>query len=136
MTEAEIMNQVGLNDETVQFVYQWWVGISFGLIALAHFARKQLTLSLVTLLLLLYACGTATAILSVFSYILPNMSYFDDLSVLRDAGGLAQGTEAYIWWYQNPWNGVGFFFTSIGVFGGTVWYLIHRFRNSSEIHDH
>jgi hypothetical protein len=39
MTEAEIMDRVILNEEAHQAIYQWWVGICFGLIALAHFGR-------------------------------------------------------------------------------------------------
>jgi hypothetical protein len=130
MSEAEIMVQVSLNDEALWVMIQWWVSISFGLIALAHFGRNQLTLPLVILLALIYIAGTGVYWTVIQIYVQSSLDYFGDLRSLRDAGALTQGTETYIRRWTDPWH-VGFFgIAMIGIFFGTIWYFFYRYRGA------
>ena len=54
MTEAELIYQLGESANRLWTLVQWWASISFGLVALAHFSIRKLSLALVGALLSLY----------------------------------------------------------------------------------
>jgi hypothetical protein len=55
VTEADLIYQIGESANRLWTLVQWWASISFGLVALAHFSIRKLSLVLVGALLSLYA---------------------------------------------------------------------------------
>ena len=95
---------------------QWWAGVSFGLIAVAHFAGKKLKLLYVAFLSVLYIA------FSVYSY--ANLSlevdltgvYMATLQSLVDAGELSETGTAALRVYEEAGSGVAVWIR-IAVFG-------------------
>ena len=54
MSEFEILDLMTKTEDQRFNLIQWWAGVTFGLIALSHFAGRKLNLFLVVLVVLLY----------------------------------------------------------------------------------
>ena len=121
------MAQVGLIDEVVWVIFQWWISVSFGLVVVAYFAKNHITLRLVILVISLYVVGTANAVTAIILRVRTIANYLDDLRGLPGTE-LAQGTSYFAGVYESGWNGLLYVISTIGVFAGALWYLISNYR--------
>ena len=86
MTEAEILFQYSEVVNRIWTLIQWWSGVSFGMIALAHLTLERLNRALLLVVLSLYTIYTIL-IYSVLRLNVDNTGdYVDDLRQLRAMG--------------------------------------------------
>ena len=58
MTEDRYVELVLLAAAAVRDLLQWWLGVSFGVLAVAHFAAKKLNWAIVAIVAVLYSAHT------------------------------------------------------------------------------
>lgn len=111
---------------------QWWVSVTFGLIAVAHFAAARLNLFLVVLLATLYTAFTGWVVMYHFYNMDILYGYQDDLAALGSE--ISRGS---IQINQSNRVGIGTNFQDIAVplmYLGSIAYLFYAYltRNRSE----
>lgn len=85
MTESEIIENVFKIFDRYWSMIQWWASVSFGLIAVAHFAVEKLSRALVALLILLYVLFTAWVVDFYLFNVQILAGFRQDLSQLGDS---------------------------------------------------
>ena len=125
MTEAEALAQISVYLEQMYMLLQWWVSVSFGLVAAAHFFAKRLNLSLLIFLLFAYTAYTVFIFSHVGLQIQWNIGLMEYLSTLQERTELSPtgqgfaatpGEPSFIDWAQ----GLG----QLALFVGTVAFLL------------
>ena len=126
MSEADILVQISLGLDAWSTAFQWWSGVSFGVIAVAYFAKKELNLPFVILIALVYISFS----INQFSFILQQLGTIGgavaELEALQAAGnlsaiGVARVADApllNLHWFTYP---VMFFW----LFFGSLFYLAY-----------
>jgi hypothetical protein len=129
MTEAEILAQVGMNTELSFFLWQWWLSISIGLLAIARLLDKKLNLFLVIMLVTAYALYTLYVIDNYGVLVSQFRNLAEDLNALGDSGDIGSAARYFLQKNANPGIGVTFGL-SVGaalLFFGTIGFLIYSF---------
>ena len=110
---------------------QWWASVSFGLIALGHFASKKLNLAFVIVLTVLYTSFSAYFLGNTGSMVLEIRGYRDELMLLMNAGELGPAGIAFLENYgSTSVTVIGFIVALFGTFLGTVGFLIYSYRRT------
>lgn len=122
---VDLLGQAHAHGEAIASKLELWIGISSGLIVMAHFAPDRMRISITSLVLFLYVAFTGF----VFSNVTEDMEM--TLRVVADAELIASqhGLESKLLEYRNQ-EGQGsgetfaFVIVAIGLFFGTIGYLI------------
>ena len=121
MSEYEILDLANQAENQVTAILQWWGGVSFGLLALGHFAAKKLNTSLVILVVVLYVSFSVMSAVRLSLNLQEYAGYFRDLTVLQENGiSLSPSTiqriesGAQISWYAQLTFGIVLFGTFLG----------------------
>ena len=132
MQEDSLLELLIMTQDSVRNTLQWWASISFGLIALGHFAAEKLKRPVVILLCCLYTLFTAF----IFDHLTWLIWYLrgpnEELLALQDSGQLSIAGQSFV--NASGLFGLGtipiFLGCAIGTFFGTLWYLIHSYRKA------
>jgi len=129
MTEAEILAQVGMNQELSFFLWQWWLSISVGLLAITRLLDKKLNLFLLILLVAAYALYTLYVIDNYRVLVAQFGNLADDLDALGDSGDIGSTAVFFIQKNANPGVGVTFGLNvgAMLLFFGTIGFLIYSY---------
>ncbi|MFT7470557.1 MAG: hypothetical protein ACI8XU_000447 [Kiritimatiellia bacterium] len=84
MREAEILVEIGFRTDTIWVLLQWWVSISFALMAAAYIGASKLTGLVVAVLLSMYALTFMTTGSAMVSNQGFNTAAIESLSVLSE----------------------------------------------------
>jgi hypothetical protein len=132
MTEAEILSQVGMNQELSFFLWQWWLSISVGLLAIVKLLDKKLNLFLLTMLIAAYALYTLYVVdnYRVLSAQFGNLA--NDLRALSAGGEIGSAAAYFVQMNANPGIGVTFgLYAGIAIlFIGTIGFLVYSFAET------
>jgi len=134
VTEAEILYQWHLFDETLTTTLQWWAGISFGLIGLSHFAGKKLNLFLVVVLVVLYISFSFTMGWRIATFGVMQQQLLTDLERV----GELSVTSRYLLSGQNqrPLFDVFYLLSVFGTFLGCIGYVIYAYLQGRAARKH
>jgi len=131
MSEYEILDLINATEYQRLNLLQWWGGITFGLIALAHFASERLNLILVILVLTLYVS------FCVFMYSLfagnqqEGLDFVRQLELMQAAGiDLSIVSRARIVAEPGVLQAVGYQVAIGGAFIGSIAYLVYAYWRS------
>jgi len=132
MNEAQILELVYLARGEQLSLLQWWGGTTFALLTVAHFARKNLNLFLVLLILLLYISFTFYVVIYSTRGDLILSGLLDDIRVIQETTG--QISAASVSLLQESYlDEVPFFFFIFstiflpGMFFGSIGYVIFMY---------
>ncbi|MGC5198187.1 hypothetical protein, partial [Aphanothece microscopica] len=94
MTENDLIDAIFAIYDRYWNIIQWWGSVSFGLIAVAHFAAEKLNVYLLLLLVMLYSLFTGWVALDYFFNVQILSGFNADLA---EFGGLAHhGSRALL----------------------------------------
>jgi hypothetical protein len=128
MSESDIAFQLSELYDRWWSIHQWWVSVSFGLIAVAHFAGDKLNYVLAGFSLTLYAAFSIWLEFLVRYNIAVMGGFYTDLRVLRDSGQtLSNGARMYLEGFSQlgPYWDVAGEAAKIGTFLGVISYVIY-----------
>ena len=132
MSEFELVYQLALADEANATAIQWWAGLSFGLVGLAHFGQKRLSLLVVVLLIVIYVAFTINIYYQWFITLDVRDGVLSELALLP-VDEIAASTAILIANREVvPWMYVTYGATIWGPFFGAIWYLIFCYRRSQD----
>jgi len=128
MTESEITFQLSELFDRYWVIHQWWVGVSFGLIAVAHFAGHKLNYVFTGVILGLYTAFSLWLNFLLKYNIQIIIGFIRDLRALGIAGHLqTNGAKAYLeGMTDSPWDiwgdvaRIGTFLCVVGYLSYTV----------------
>jgi hypothetical protein len=126
MSEDQILSQWYLLTERWHFLLQWWAGISFGVIAVAHFAANRLNRPIVSLILLVYVSQTANTVLFAIRQSDLTGGIAQELVILRESGELSAVGTAWLESQDPAWAPLTYLMATGGLFFGSIAYLIYR----------
>jgi hypothetical protein len=101
MSEFELLELVDLSLSRAWSHMQWWGGVSFGLIAVAHFAGKKLNLLYVAFLSVLYIAFSFYAYANLSLAVGLTGVYITTLESLVDTGELSEAGTAALRVYED-----------------------------------
>lgn len=125
MTEAELIENVFKIFDRYWSIIQWWSSVSFGFIAVAHFAIDKLTKVLVLLLIALYLLFSAWVAHFYFFNVEILVGFRQDLAELGDLAH--HGTKALL---SSAIIQRGIILQDISIvltFAGAIGYMIYAF---------
>ncbi len=137
MNEAQILELIYLAQGEQLSMLQWWGGTTFALLTVAHFARKNLNLFLVILIILLYVSFSVYGIIysargdDILSGLLEDIRFIQENTGQISAASEALLQEAYL-------DNVPFFFFYLsviflpGMFFGTIGYVIYMYKKGRD----
>jgi hypothetical protein len=133
MTEDQVLGQWYLLMERWHFLLQWWAGVSFGVIAVAHFASKRLNLAIVLLILLVYVSQTANTL--IFAIRLGGMTegVTQELMRLSASGEISAIGQAWLQSQDPAWAPLTYLLAPGGLCLGCVAYLIYCYRRQRRL---
>jgi hypothetical protein len=138
MTESEITFQLSELFDRWWVIHQWWVSVSFGLIAVAHFAGHKLNYVLAGVILGLYTAFSLWLNFLADYNVQMIAGFTSDLGALESAGRLqSNGARAYLdgmtdarWNFWGDTARIGTFVCVIGYMSYTV--IQHRWDNANQ----
>ena len=133
MTEDQILNQFSENNALIFSLLQWWLSVSVGLVAAAHFLSKKLNLYLVIFLATLYGLFSVYTNLFVALTFVTNVGLIDALNALPE-GQVSAAGRAFLSWPDSLQVIMGAAFTLcvIGGFFGALAYFVMSYRANRE----
>lgn len=131
MSEFEILDLMTKTEDQRFNLIQWWAGVTFGLIALSHFAGRKLNLFLVVLVVLLYVGFTLFVGDLFFGNVTQAVLHRQDLAAMQAQGvPLSEVSRQIIGEERQVLRGIGFYLAVVGAFVGSICYLIYAFVRS------
>ena len=132
MGEDQILYQFSENNALIFSLLQWWLSVSVGLVAAAHFFAKKLNLYLVVFLVMLYTCFSVYTHLFVTLTFVTNVGLIDALNAIPDDQVSAAG-RAFLSWPNSLQivMGSAFALCVVGGFFGAVAYFVFSYRASA-----
>jgi len=131
MSEFEILDLMTKTEDQRFNLIQWWAGVTFGLIALSHFAARKLNLFLVILVVLLYVGFTLFVGDLFFGNVTQAVLHRQDLAAMQALGApLSEVSRQIIAEEPQVLRGIGFYLAVIGAFFGSISYLVYAFVRS------
>ena len=128
MSEYEILDILAKTEDQRFNLIQWWAGVTFGLIALSHFAGRKLNLFLVVLVVLLYVGFTLFVGDLFFGNVRQAALHGQDLAAMLAQGvPLSEVSRDIIAEQPQVLRGIGFYLAVVGAFFGSICYLIYAF---------
>lgn len=128
MSEYEILDILAKTEDQRFNLIQWWAGVTFGLIALSHFAGRKLNLFLVVLVVLLYIGFTLFVGDLFFGNLTQAELHREDLAAMLAQGmPLSEVSRNIIAEQPQVLRGIGFYLAVVGAFFGSICYLIYAF---------
>ena len=130
MPDLLIAEQLRLALSQAFDLMQWWASISFGLLALIHFLRKQLNIAFVVLLFVLYAAFTYWSYVNIMLFVNEQIGYRNDLVELMNSGQVTQGTLAHLEYLRGgTLRRITFAFNVcfVGMYFGVSFYLVYSY---------
>jgi hypothetical protein len=128
MSEFEILDLMTKTEDQRFNLIQWWAGVTFGLIALSHFAGRKLNLFLVVLVVLLYVGFTLFVGDLFFGNLTQAALHRQDLAAMLAQGApLSEVSRQIIGEDAQVLRGIGFYLAVIGAFVGSISYLVYSF---------
>ena len=112
---------------------QWWASVSFGLLALASFGRRQLILPAAIGLSVLYFLFTIFTLLNTVGMLSLAIGAIRELSALRESGNISAVGRGFLGSYERFGflNGSIFYACFFATFLGTLTYLWYAYRVNS-----
>jgi hypothetical protein len=109
---------------------QWWASVSFGLLALASFGRRQLILPAAIGLSVLYSLFTIFTLLNTVGMLSLAIGAIRELSALRESGNISAVGRGFLGSYERFGflNGSIFYACFFATFLGTLTYLWYAYR--------
>jgi hypothetical protein len=139
MTESDITFQLSELYDRWWAIHQWWLSVSFGLVAVAHFAGKKLSLLLTSIIVLLYAAFSVRLYGLVEYNERIMVGFIRDLSALDASGHLqSNGAAEYLRGMveRTGWPILGDI-ALFGTFASVVFYLsftVIQNRKADKVH--
>lgn len=132
MTEDQILNQFGENNALIFSLLQWWLSVSVGVVAAAHFFAKKLNLYLVVFLAALYSCFSIYTHLFVTLTFLGNVGLINALNAIPEQ--VSPAGRALLAWPTSLQIVMGIAFTLcvVGGFFGTLAYFVVSYRTNRD----
>lgn len=131
MSEFEILDLMTKTEDQRFNLIQWWAGVTFGLIALSHFASRKLNLFLVILVVLLYVGFTLFVGDLFFGNVTQAALHRQDLAAMQALGmPLSEVSRQIIAEEPQVLRGIGFYLAVIGAFLGSISYLVYAYVRS------
>lgn len=130
MTEDQLLTEWHLLIESWFYLLQWWVGLSFGVVGVAHFAAKKLTLPAVVLILVVYVSHTLNSLFYLTKVDAITDGIAAELQLLLDMGEATQVARAWLESQDPAWASIPYFAAGAGVFVGSIAYLIMSYVQS------
>jgi len=128
MTEYEILTLITLTEDQRFNLIQWWAGVTFGLIALSHFAGHKLNLFLVTLVVLLYIGFSMFVGQLFFANVAQSELHRQDLAEMLALGRqLSAVSEDIVSADRMVLQAIGFYLAVVGAFLGSICYVIYAY---------
>lgn len=131
MTEDQILYQFSENNALIFSLLQWWLSVSVGLVAAAHFLPKKLNLFLVIFLATLYS------LFSVYTHLFVTLTFFGNVGLIDalnaiSAQDISEAGRAFLAWPNSLQVIMGAAFTLcvIGGFIGALAYFIYSYRTN------
>jgi hypothetical protein len=130
MSEHELLESFRSSFDQAWTQLQWWASVSFGLIALTHFAARKLNLAIVVCVSLLYVLFTIYVSLNVQALTLIGVGYLKELEVLRDSGEIGPAALSILdfasrYGLLNSWI---YRLCVVATCIGTISYLVYTYR--------
>lgn len=128
MSEYEILYLTNLTEDQRFNLLQWWAGVTFAVIAVSHFARKELNLFFVALIVLLYV-GFSLFVAPLFFANMDQAARFrQDLQSLQESGAVLSAVSLdIISGGPNLIQATGFYIAGVGAFCGSISYVIYSY---------
>jgi hypothetical protein len=121
---------------TIWSSLQWWASVSFGVMAVATFARDRLILPITVFLTALYSLFTAYTLGNGSLMIVQASGVIEALAGMRDSGELTTVGALTLQRYENPIAGLDFgavfFGCFVATYVGTVAYLWFSYLKQSK----
>lgn len=135
MTESEILENIFKIFDRYWSIIQWWASVSFGFIAVAHFAVDKLSRALVALLILLYVLFTAWVVDFYLFNVQILAGFRKDLSQLGDAAhfGTRSLLESSIVKGGIVLQDIAFMLTFFGAVGYLIYTFVRYQRSNSPV---
>ena len=131
MSEAEILNQVSLNQGQAFMLMQWWFSVTVGLVAIAHFFSKKLNLFLLILIVAAYVAYTTYINRFLLLLFQQNSAFILDLEALQSSGSITEASDVLVESMRDSNSifsaGSSFIFASVVTFVASLSYLIYRY---------
>ena len=128
MSEYEILTLINLTEDQRFNLIQWWAGVTFGLIALSHFAGHKLNLFLVVLIITLYVGFSLFVGELFFENIRQAELHRMDLAAMLAQGARLSAVSEAIVASEARWlQAVGFYLAVVGAFLGSICYVVYAF---------
>ena len=127
MIEFEITSQLSEIYDRSWLIFQIWIGVSFAVAALAHFAADRLNYLFAFIAIALYATFTFFINQLVNFNVEILEAFLEDLRELREAGQLlTQGAQQHIESYEDISTAMSIStITNFCFFVGVIVYLLH-----------
>ena len=133
MSEDRILELTLQANELTATYLQWWLSISIGLVAVAHFAIRKINLPIVLFISALYVAHTVNTARSLFKIGSVFGGAALELEQLAASGNASHITEAFL---QAPGAILPLYgFAFVGTFLGTLCFLAYcylRVRNENK----
>lgn len=107
---------------------QWWASVSFGLLAMASFGRKHLSLAVTNGLSILYLLFSVFSLLNVYLVLVPTATAAADLSQLEGVSNV--GASVFNNKTIGQSNALIAMVCFVATFCGTLTYLWHSYRKN------
>lgn len=133
MSDLVILDSIRSTFEVAWTQLQWWASVSFGIIALTHFADKKLNLVLVSFVSLIYLLFTIFVWTNTRFLIVMLSGYGQDLMALQNTGKVSAATRLVINFFNKyaSLNGLIIQFCVFATCIGTISYLVYTYRKNS-----
>jgi hypothetical protein len=125
MTEAETLYQISVHQEIELVILQWWVSVSIGLLALAHFLSKKLNLYVLLLLIGTYVAYSLYMFTHLKWTFEQQTRLMTHLATLEQQGVLNSASEYIVENLNNPLAMWSFSLSVFALFLGTIVYVIY-----------
>lgn len=96
MSEAELVYQYGENANAIWSLLQWWVSVSFGVLALAHFTGKHINLAFLLGIASLYSVFSLILFLFVGTIVQIQAGVLSSLTQLGASEGISDTGSAVL----------------------------------------
>lgn len=130
ITEDRLIELVMMGSEAIGVVLQWWLGVTFGVLAVAYIAARRLNWLIVIVLSLLYSAHTYLTIDEIFMNTLVIDVLYDEAVRLVESGehsGVAVQVISSIINQRLPLTNVSWPLTYFGAYFGCLAFLFYSF---------
>ncbi len=130
MSEDRIIELLLLAGDQTTDLLQWWLSISIGVVALAHFVARKLNLTIVIVVSVLYAAHTYSTVDGILRLGRVSSGGLLDLERMADLGNVSLMTETFLQPAGLPPPGLAYAVAFVGTFLGTLGFLVYSYSRA------